>query len=85
MDINIYYKEFVFKQIRFPLPVTYFPTNLVYPFTLPTGINTEAIICFILFSHQFSAGIKIGQTSEVNNNLVVLYTNCHAHSNAHNA
>jgi len=28
---------------RFLLPVTYFPTNLVYPFTLGvTGINTQA-------------------------------------------
>jgi len=34
----------------FLLPVTYFPTSLVYPFTLRvTGINTEAIICFIYF------------------------------------
>jgi len=51
---------------RFLLPVAYFPTNRVYPFTLRvTGINTknhipnskkkiEGIICFILFSHQFS-------------------------------
>jgi len=43
----------VWGRKRFLLPVTYFPTNLVYPFTLRvTGIiNKIAFICIFIRTH----------------------------------